>query len=94
MVAMDYFYQFEMAKIQETSLQSPAINTLQELSTLNLTFTREIEIKIEKMACRVQKRISLRRKLHILRVLTSSNSVMKSKTIFSQFLSHDFKISM
>jgi len=44
MVAMDDFYQFQTARIQETSLQSPAINTQQELlSALNLTFTTEIE---------------------------------------------------
>lgn len=48
MVAMDAFYQFQLTRIQETSLQSPAINTQQELSSLNLTFTREIEREIEK----------------------------------------------
>lgn len=34
-------------RILDTSLRSPAINTLQELSTLNLTFSLETEIKIE-----------------------------------------------
>ncbi|ESW31473.1 hypothetical protein PHAVU_002G240800 [Phaseolus vulgaris] len=38
------------------------------------------------MACRVQKRISLRRKLHILRVLTSSNSAKRTSIANSTVL--------
>ncbi|XP_020203515.1 uncharacterized protein LOC109789060 isoform X2 [Cajanus cajan] len=38
------------------------------------------------MACRVQKRISLRRKLHILRVLTNSNSAKRTSIAKSAVL--------
>ncbi|TKY60061.1 hypothetical protein E2542_SST17156 [Spatholobus suberectus] len=38
------------------------------------------------MACRVQKRISLRRKLHILRVLTNSNSAKRTSIAKSTVL--------
>ncbi|KAI8000872.1 hypothetical protein LOK49_LG09G00951 [Camellia lanceoleosa] len=45
------------------------------------------------MASRLQKRMTLRRKLHVLKTLTNSKSVKKSSIIFDAFL-HIYKLQL